>query len=270
MPTRVSGIDVSHYQGVVDWARVKAAGMAFAFAKATEGVSNSDAKFAANWSGIGDAGLLRGAYHFFHPSQDPAAQAAHFLSVVSLGAGDLPPVLDVETADAASNDAIQSGVKTWMDAVAAQTGRTPMIYASPGFWNQHLNDQFGLYPLWVAQYGVNAPKLPKGWTNWNFWQYSQTGSVDGVSGNVDMDYFQGSMDDLTAFVGSSSGQAAPAPSTPAATAVDAQTYTVQAGDTLGKIAAKFGLTVDALASANGIQNPNLIQVGQVLQIPKAS
>jgi lysozyme len=266
MATRLSGIDVSHYQGVVDWAKIKAANVTFAFAKATEGANNTDAKFAANWVGIRNAGLVRGAYHFFHPSQDPAAQAQHFLQTVQLSPGDLPPVIDVESADGVSNSVIQSGVKTWLDAVAAQTGVKPMIYASPGFWNQHLNDQFGGYPLWVAQYGVNAPRLPKGWTNWTFWQYSQTGRMNGVLGNVDLDYFEGSLDDLTAFLGSSSTQAATAPPAPAAST---QTYTIQSGDTLGTIAAQFGVTVDALASANGIQDPDLIQVGQLLQIPQA-
>lgn len=265
MPNTLAGIDVSHYQGLVDWGKVKATGVVFAFAKATEGVSHGDATFAANWSGIKNAGLVRGAYHFFRASQDPAAQARFFLQTVSLSPGDLPPVLDVETADGASNDAIQSGVKTWLDAVAAQTGVTPMIYAAPGFWNGYMSGDFGAYLLWVAQYGVNSPRLPNGWSNWNFWQYSQSGKVNGVAGNVDLDYFQGSADDLTAFARGSATPVAAVP-TPGP---GAQTYTVKSGDTLGEIAAKFGVTTSSLASANNIQNPNLIQVGQVLQIPQA-
>lgn len=261
MTSRTSGIDVSHYQGTVNWTQVKAAGVAFAFAKATEGAQNSDAMFSTNWTAIKNAGLLRGAYHFFHPSQDPAAQAQHFLQAVSLSPGDLPPVLDVEASDGANNDVITAGVKTWLDTVASATGVTPMVYASPAFWNDHLTGDFSSYPLWVAQYGVSAPKLPRGWTDWNFWQYSQSGKVDGVSGNVDLDYFQGSLQDLTAFTGARAGASSSAAGT--------QTYTVQSGDTLGAIAASFGVTVTALASANGIQNPNLIQVGQVLQIPQA-
>lgn len=266
MTTTLSGIDVSHYQGSVDWSTVKAAGAAFAFAKATEGVSWSDPTFAANWAGIKSAGLLRGAYHFFRPSQDPVAQVRFFLQVVSLSPGDLPPVLDVETADGVSNDAIQSGVKTWLDTAAAQTGVTPMIYASPGFWNGQMNSGFGSYPLWVAQYGVPSPRLPRGWSNWNFWQYSQSGKINGISGNVDLDYFQGSMDDLIAFTrGSATSVAAiPAISTPTS-----QTYTVKPGDTLAEIAAKFQLPLNVLTSANNIQNPNLLQIGQVLQIPQA-
>lgn len=264
MKSRLSGIDVSHFQGKVDWGKVKAAGVAFAFAKATEGVSYTDAMFATNWQGMQNAGLLRGAYHFFRPSQDAAAQAQHFLSVVSLQSGDLPPALDVETADGVSNDALTAGVQTWLEHVALQTGVTPIIYAGPRFWNGHVNGNFSAYPLWVAEYGVQTPQLPRGWTNWNFWQYSQSGHESGVAGNVDLDYFQGSIEDLTALAGGATHAAAasPGPSTTAG-----QTYTIQPGDTLGAIAAKLNVPVEALAAANGIQNSNLIRVGQLLQIP---
>lgn len=263
MASRLSGIDVSHYQGQVNWSKVQAAGVAFAFAKATEGVNYTDATFATNWAGIKNAGLLRGAYHFFRASQDAIAQAQAFLQAVPLQPGDLPPVLDVETTDNVSNGALQAGVQTWLNTVAGQTGVVPILYASPGFWNAHINSSFGQYPLWVAQYGVQTPRMPNGWTDWKFWQYSQSGNVDGVTGAVDLDYFQGSTGDLAAFVGG----VPPQPAQPASPASASQTYTVQPGDTLSAIAAKFNTTVQALAAANNIQNPNLIQVGQVLQIP---
>ncbi len=233
MASRLAGIDVSHYQGQVNWATVKAAGVAFAFAKATDGLTHPDAFFSANWSGIKNAGLVRGAYHFFRPAQDAAAQAQTFLQAVALQSGDLPPVLDVENADGVSNNVLQSGVQTWLETVRAQTGVTPIVYASPGFWNQHMNSNFGSYPLWVAQYGVQTPKIPNGWTDWKFWQYSQSGHVNGVNGAVDLDYFQGTTDDLAAFVGGAPQRATP-------------------------------------AAANNLQNPNIISVGQVLQIPLAS
>ena len=90
------GIDVSSYQGSVDWAQVKGAGLVFAFAKATQGTSQVDPEFATNWSGMRAAGLVCGAYHFLDADQDPTAQAEHFLATVKLEAGDLPPVLDIE------------------------------------------------------------------------------------------------------------------------------------------------------------------------------
>ncbi len=116
-PSRLLGIDVSHYQGVVNWGAVKAAGCSFAFAKATEGTGIVDSEFAANWSGMKAAGLARGAYHFFHPSEDAAAQASRFLATVQLQPGDLPPVIDVEVSDGADNATVVAGVQAWLDAV---------------------------------------------------------------------------------------------------------------------------------------------------------
>lgn len=199
-PSRLTGIDVSHYQGQVNWGAVKAAGCAFAFAKATEGTGVTDPFFSANWSGMKAAGLARGAYHFFHPSGDAAQQAAHFLATVQLVTGDLPPVLDVETNDNVSNSVIVSGVQTWLDAVEPVAGVTPIIYTAASFWDAHLNDQFGAYPLWIAHYTA-APTptpLPNGWSDWAFWQYSQSLNIDGVQGAADHDYFNGTADALQA------------------------------------------------------------------------
>ncbi len=198
--SRLTGIDVSHYQGQVNWDAVRAAGCAFAFAKATESEGVTDPYFAANWSGMKAAGLARGAYHFFRPAGDAARQAAHFLSTVQFAPGDLPPVLDVETSDNVSNSALVGGVQLWLDAVEPVAGVTPIIYTAASFWNAHLNNQFAAYPLWIAHY-TNAPApspLPAGWTDWAFWQYSQSLHINGVNGASDHDYFNGSAEDLQA------------------------------------------------------------------------
>ena len=197
---RLTGIDVSHYQGRVDWQAVRAAGCAFAFAKATEGAGVTDPEFAANWAGMKAAGLARGAYHFFRPAQDAKEQAAHFLSTVQLAPGDLPPVLDVETNDGVAGSTLVGGVQTWLDAVEPVAGVTPVIYAAASFWDAHLNSDFGRYPLWIAHY-TNAPSpapLPAGWTDWAFWQYSQSLHISGVGGAADHDYFNGTAEDLQA------------------------------------------------------------------------
>src|SRR5256885_1336394 len=99
----LSGIDVSHYQGTIDWGKVKSAGMAFAYTKATESTGSTDSQFAVNWPAMKAAGLLRGAYHFFHADQDATAQANHFLQVVDIGPGDLPAVIDIESTSNASD-----------------------------------------------------------------------------------------------------------------------------------------------------------------------
>src|SRR5438105_15914521 len=154
MSTMTSGIDVSHWQGSVNWAAVKSAGVVFAFAKATESTSNTDAQFAANWAGMQGAGLLRGAYHFFHTSQDAASQANFFLSVVNSNGGflpgDLPPVLDFEQASldqAMSVAAVQSAITTWLQTVAAKIGVKPMIYNNLYIGTVYVSGLFGTFPL---------------------------------------------------------------------------------------------------------------------------
>jgi lysozyme len=198
--TYLTGIDVSHFQGAVNWAEVAGAGCAFAFAKATEATSIVDSEFAANWSGMKAAGLVRGAYHFFRPEQNAVAQANHFLQTVQLEAGDLPPVIDIELNDEVTGGALIAGVGNWIDTVAQATGMTPLIYTNTPFWDEYMNDGFGKFPLWLAHYtnaSTPAP-LPHGWANWTFWQYSQSLHISGVNGNVDHNRFDGAQADLQA------------------------------------------------------------------------
>ena len=185
------GIDVSHYQGTVDWAQVKAAGTHFAFAKATQGTADVDSEFAANWAGMRAAGLVRGAYHFMDPDQDAAAQAEHFLATVKLEAGDLPPVLDVEVTEGMSVEGLDAAVRTWLEKVAAATGVQPILYSDESFLDTELAQGFGAYPLWIAAYSETLPTPPAAWTAWTFWQYSESGTVSGVDGEVDRDRYQG-------------------------------------------------------------------------------
>jgi lysozyme len=265
----LNGIDVSKYQPSVSWPEVKQAGYVFAFARATYGSSQVDAYFNSHWQGMKDAGVVRGPYHFFVTADDATAQANLFVQTVgNLESGDLPPVLDVEAGSGTGSNLV-SGVQTWLNIVEQQLGRVPIIYTGPSFWNEYLTGNFGRYPLWVAEYGVSSPKPVNGWNTWTFWQYSESGSVPSISGNVDLDYFKGSLSDLEALTNAPAGSlspAAPAQSAAPASAA-AQTYTVQSGDTLAAIAARYGTTVDAICQANNIQNPNEIEVGQVLTIP---
>jgi len=199
-PSRLTGIDVSHFQGQVNWQAAKAAGCVFAFAKATEGAGEVDPQFAANWAGMKAAGILRGAYHFYRAEQSATAQAAHFLSTVQFETGDLPPVLDIEVNDGVVGQPLVGGVQEWLDAVEPVAGVTPVIYTNTPFWNAHFNNQFGQYPLWVAHY-TDAPApspLPVGWTIWTLWQYSQSLSINGVGGPADHDYFNGPLSQLQA------------------------------------------------------------------------
>jgi lysozyme len=198
-PVQTRGLDVSHFQDTVDWPQVVQAGYSFAFIKATEGITYVDPMFAENWGGAKAAGLLRGAYHFFEPNDDPQQQAENFLNAVSLEPGDLPPVLDVEYSSPSgqvSTSTIIERITAWLQTVEQATGCTPILYTDPSYWNSLATEQFSGYPLWVADYGVASPTLPTGWTSWAFWQFSQTGEIPGIATAVDLNLFQGSLQDL--------------------------------------------------------------------------
>jgi lysozyme len=208
-PQVLSGIDVSHFQGAVDWAAVAGAGIALAYAKATDGGTGTDSRFAANWAGMKAAGVLRGAYHFFRPATAAEAQADHFVQVVgALAPGDLPPMLDVEETGtspeqwaAVAEDQRVQLVETWLDRVEAALGLRPILYTRAGFIEQYFPDPGDLVNdlLWVAHYTSKpAPSLPPGWDDWTLWQFSETGNVAGVTGAVDLDRFNGTLDDLRA------------------------------------------------------------------------
>lgn len=203
----VRGIDVSHHNGAINWQKVHAAGIAFAYTKATEGVGLNDTHFTTNYAVIKSNGMLRGAYHFFRPRSDAQAQADSFLHVVNrLEPGDdLPPTLDVEADDGQSAKVIISGVQKWLDVVEAKLGRTPIIYTSASFWNAKLNGttQFVTHLLWVAHYTFKPkPIIPTGFAKYTIWQFSEKGTVNGINSlSVDLDRFNGTLDDLKKLAG---------------------------------------------------------------------
>lgn len=202
----VSGIDVSHYQAVVDWTAVAGDGGRFGFAKATEGVLVADPYFMDHWTGMKAAGILRGAYHFYHPSGDPQAQANNFLKRLAaanggsplLASGDLPAALDIEVTDGVTPAALLAGLSSWLTAVEAATGKRPILYTYVSFWKNTLGNPAVLsdYPLWIAHLNVDAPTVPGGWRNWMFWQCDKQ-SVPGVPAPVtDLNAFNGPFDEL--------------------------------------------------------------------------
>ncbi len=199
----VSGIDVSEFQGSVDWPTVAKSGMGFAIARVSDGTDTLDPQFAANWSGIKAAGMVRGVYQFFRASQDPTAQANLLVTQVgTLDPGDLSPVADVEVLDGESGATLIANLNTWVSVIQTATGRTPMIYASPGFWDAlPSTGSFGSLGSWVADWGPSCPDTSTPWTNWQFWQFSDSGSVGGISGDVDLDEFNGTLAQLQALGG---------------------------------------------------------------------
>src|SRR4051812_25617967 len=156
-------MDVSYYDDAVDWPAAHAAGIDFAFIRVTDGTQYRDPRFAEYWSGAREAGVLRGAYQFFRPSQDPIAQADLLLSLMGpLEPGDLPPVLDVETSSGMSQATVAANARIWIDHVQAVTGRVPIVYAGLYSWPDLTGGaDLTSSPLWIAQYTSAAcPNIP--------------------------------------------------------------------------------------------------------------
>lgn len=196
IPTKynVHGIDVSRYQQTINWESVKAMNVAgvqigFAFMKATEGISGSDSHFKRNWRKAKEAGVTRGAYHFFIASKDGTKQAENFIKAVKLTKGDLPPVLDVEQTNGVSKALLQQRVKAFLYAAELAYGVKPIIYTNADFYKRYLDGAFDEYPLWVAHY--LRPLAPRIERNWHFWQHSESGRVNGIAGKVDFNVFNG-------------------------------------------------------------------------------
>jgi lysozyme len=197
-PRRVRGIDVSHHQGRINWTAVKGDGIRFVFIKATEGGDWTDPHFRRNWNNAREAGLLRGAYHYYRPQTHSAVQARHFLRRVEIGANDLPPVLDVEATDGVADATIRRGMRNWLRMVEEETGKRPIIYVSRRF-APRLAADFGDYPLWIADYRSDGPAVPRGWGRWTFWQHSERGRVKGIRAPVDRNWFRGTLEELRGF-----------------------------------------------------------------------
>ncbi len=193
-PVTVPGIDVSFWQGHINWPQVATAGYAFAIARINDGHS-MDGEFNANWAGIKSIGLIRGAYQFYEPSLSAEWQANVVINAVGrLGAGDLPVTLDVEWPSSPGTPTA-GAIRDWVNRVEAGTGKRPIIYTASGYWNSYLGGQFADLDLWVANYGVSCPGLPNGWSSWKMWQWGGKG-VPGISGSVDHNVWNGSLDDL--------------------------------------------------------------------------
>jgi lysozyme len=201
----VTGIDVSKWQGQIDWNAAAGSGIDFAIARVSHGTTYIDEWFDANWQGIAAQGLVRGVYQYYAPDEDPIAQADILVNAVgSLGPMDLPPVLDVETDGGVDPAGIAAGMHLWLDHVEQKLGKRPIIYTGKYFWQDYVDTaEFVDYPLWIPNYSATCPNLPTGaWTDWLMFQYTDSGSTPGVDGNVDTNLFNGSKEDLLAFAAS--------------------------------------------------------------------
>lgn len=208
----VQGIDVSHWQGAINWTSVRNAGIQFAWIKATEGTSYKDDRFNTNYTSAYYAGVIRGAYHFARPDiSGGGVQAGYFASNGGAWSRDnmtLPGVLDIEanpygaTCYGLSTTQMRAWITDFYNTYKSRTTRDVVIYTTAGWWNTCTGNWTGMYdksPLWVAHWTTNAsPTIPSGFPYWTVWQYTSTGTVSGVSGYTDRNKFNGTRDRLLA------------------------------------------------------------------------
>jgi lysozyme len=193
----IQGIDVSYWQGDIDWATVGKAGIRFAYIKATEGGDHVDPKFLENWNAAKRAGIARGAYHFIYWCRPAHEQALWFMLNVPQDADALPPVLDLEwnsysktCPGKVSRDLALKKIKILLDAMHAHTGKRPIIYTDPAFHRDILEGEFNEYHYWLRSVAAEPHKKYRK-RNWAFWQFTTTGHVPGIQGRVDRNAFNG-------------------------------------------------------------------------------
>jgi len=200
----MNGIDVSRYDGVIDWPNIQP-GLSFVWIKATDGLG-PDAMYAKNIPGARASSIpLVGSYHFFQPDDDPQKQCDNFVATANIPSGDLRPMVDAESQKhRALTPADADTLGTLLGLLQAKLGYYPVLYTSPGSWAAMNNPssgggfQFANCPLWIARYTSDPdPGTPAPWATWRIWQYSETGSVAGITGDVDLDR---SLDDLSDIV----------------------------------------------------------------------
>jgi lysozyme len=189
----VVGIDVSQYQGKIQWEKVKFIEnnfpIQFVFIRATAGKDKLDSQFKSNWTESKSHAKIRGAYHYYRPNENSIAQAKFFIKNVSLKKGDLPPILDIESMPKnQSIDSLKVGLRRWLETVDAYYQIKPIIYTNEKFYEDFLKEEFSEYQFWIANYNFFVETMKD---DWLFWQFTEKATVTGIQGNVDVNIYNG-------------------------------------------------------------------------------
>lgn len=192
------GLDVSEFQESIDWTLVKKIEndypVEFVFIRATAGNDREDRRFRDNWLGAKNNNKIRGAYHYYRPNENSLEQAELFIKTVQLQKGDLPPVLDIEKLP--KNQSLTNmklGLNRWLKAVEAHYKVKPIIYTSEKYYDDFLKEEFSGYLFWIANYNSYREKIG---SDWLFWQFTEKASVSGIKGNVDVNIYNGDVEQL--------------------------------------------------------------------------
>ena len=262
------GIDVSQWQGNINFEAVSQSGIEVVYIKSSEGYS-VDPYFETNYKKATDAGLKVGVYHYVTATtvEEAQSEAAFFVSNLEGKTIDCRLAMDFEYFGNLSRNQINEIGLAFLQTVESLSGKEVVVYSDTSNAINIWDETIAQYPLWVAEYGVESPQANGTWLDWVGFQYSDTGIISGIDGSsVDLDYFTDGifLSDVSTPV--SSVPEEQKPSNPSESSTLVTTYTVQSGDTLSEIAARYGTTVNELMSLNGISNPNLIYPGEVLRI----
>jgi lysozyme len=194
----VHGIDLSRFQTRIDWTQARAAGVNFAFIKATEGGDQVDPMFDSHWAGAAQAGVVRGAYHFFYHCRPAIEQARWFMRHVPRTAGALPPVLDMEWTPTSptcrtrrDGATIRAEAEVFLEAAARHYGQRPILYTTVDFFEDNELWRLDGVEFWLRSTAAHPRDSYEG-QRWTFWQYTGTGLVPGIAGKVDINVFAGS------------------------------------------------------------------------------
>ncbi|MHC0447332.1 glycoside hydrolase family 25 protein [Flavobacterium sp. 3-218] len=195
---KVIGIDVSEFQGKVDWEEVEILDekypVQFVFIRATAGNDRVDRQFKRNWEGAKENKIMRGAYHYYRPNENSIEQADLFIKTVKLQKGDLPPVLDIEKLPKnQSLDSLKVGLKRWLNKVEKHYQVRPIIYSGERYYTDFLKEEFSDYLFWIANYNFYREKIED---DWLFWQFTEKASLPGIEHRVDVNIYNGDLEQL--------------------------------------------------------------------------
>lgn len=199
----LKGIDVSEYQGIINWKKVKSNqtidSLSFVVIRGTAGNNHRDRFFKSNYREAKKIGIPVGVYHYYRPNESSKKQAEFYIEHIKLSPGDIPPILDIEKiSNVQSILKLKKGIKNWLEIIEEHYGVKPILYTYTYFYNTYLFDDFSDYKLWIANYSES--KSPLANNNWTFWQYSEKGRVQGIKGPVDLDVFKGNQQQLKAML----------------------------------------------------------------------
>ena len=254
------GIDVSEWQGNIDFDEVRKAGIDTVYIRSSEGNDYVDPYFERNYEKAKRAGLRIGFYHYVTARSASQAeyQAHFFVSLIRGKEFEGKIAMDFEDLTDLTNREINTIAKAFIKEVERLSKKKAVIYSDASNAENTFDEELTAYPLWIAQYGVSEPSDAVRWSEWAGWQYSDSGRVSGISGDVDRDHFTRDM-----YLNDKSAITKPANRSSKTTIV---TYTIKPGDTLTKIAKLYHTTVQAIIRENGIKNPNEIYAGEKLKI----